>query len=105
MHRLIEKYGKDMVGELLDIIIIKQKINNSDFRDFLIKYKIIKKTTKCIRVFIMKRDNEYSITAKNGRHTTVMYHVITKTDINQIMEELNNEIKTHLSQFASTYYY
>lgn len=111
MHYLIEKYGKPMMRELLDIIVIKQgKIDNADWRHFLIKHGVIKQSTKTIRASNfnevishtygydenaqftrMPLDEPYTrhgIRLKNGRRELVFNVDITSTDIPKISEEL-----------------
>jgi len=94
MHQIIKQYGKPFVEELLDILLIKRGEESSDYwRTFLLKYKLIKKSTKIIRSNVYHRTNYgdvgWVVRLKNGRDQYIIGLVILDIDLPQIREELS----------------
>ena len=77
--------------ELFDFIFIQKHIDNSQFRDFLIKYKIIKPSTKQIyaRHYCYKFHNAMHIYAKNGRGTIVFEAIIDNHELPELIKQLS----------------
>lgn len=77
--------------ELFDFIFIQKHIDNSQFRHFLIKYKIIKPSTKQIyaRYYRYNFRNAMHIYAKNGRNTVVFEVVISDEELPILIKQLS----------------
>lgn len=101
---LIQKHGKQLVEELLDLIIINNKIDNSYLRSLLLKHKVIKPTTKTIvgnlyknkkRQYINGRfqetdDMEYKLSIRNGKNQTILYLSLKQSNLPEVFNMLNN---------------
>jgi len=88
MHDLIQEYDKPFMQELFDFIFIQKHIDNSQFRDFLIKYKIIKPSTRQIYAHHY-RYNFMHIYAKNGKGTVVFEVVIDDEELPILIKQLS----------------
>lgn len=115
MHPIIEKHGKQLISELLDIIFIHEgKLKTQAGRDLLVKHKIVTKGTKYVstwygvmrvthetliedgypyrrRVPLEVPYKEHRIYFKNGSNQVKLDVRFKDIDIPQIMEELRNE--------------
>jgi len=91
MHEYIEKYGKEFIRDIFDIIIIKEnKVTDEDFRKILIKNKIIKPSTKFIYPTIYHSDVlcEWYVFAKNGRGTVILDLTFNDSELPILFSEL-----------------
>ena len=107
IEKLIEEYGIETITELLDLFEITGE-EPVAWRNFALKYKIVKKTTKTIRPRIRSkyittkyswgedgvwahRDVEphylYYVTLENGRGQYVFQAKFTKLDIEKWREQ------------------
>lgn len=118
-NHYIEKYGKQIIREVLDIILIAEgKVTPERMRQLLIDAGIIKRSTKMIRaihnVQRIHRESGYRDTAqgrrweqwdvepyhrhqfwvKNGRGQQVFSVVIQTNQIGELLEELENDTIT-----------
>lgn len=77
--------------ELLDFVFIQKHIDNNKFRNFLIKYEIIKPSTKQIyaRYYRYNFRNAMHIYAKNGRGTIVFEVVINDHEFPELIKQLS----------------
>ncbi len=77
--------------ELFDFIFIQKHINNNKFREFLVKYEIIKPSTKQIyaRHYHYNFRNAMHIYAKNGRGTVVFEVVINDYELPELIKQLS----------------
>lgn len=96
MISIIEKYGKQITKELLDIIIIKEKFNNNEVRDVLLKHNVIKKTTKTIDGYVYNcngntRNKKYTMNIRNGRGEVILNISFNELDIPTIINMLKEE--------------
>jgi hypothetical protein len=91
MHEYIEKYGKEFIRDILDIIIIKEnKITNEDFRKILIKNKIIKPSTRFVYPTICRSDilRKWYVIAQNGRGTVILNLTFNDSELPILFSEL-----------------
>ncbi|HOJ95138.1 MAG TPA: hypothetical protein PK390_07845 [Fervidobacterium nodosum] len=91
MHEYIEKYGKEFIRDILDIIIIKEnKVTDEDFRKILIKNKIIKPSTKFVYHTIYHSDilRNWYIIAENGRGTIILDLTFNDSELPILFSEL-----------------
>lgn len=115
MHPIIEKHGKQLISELLDIIFIHEgQLKRSEAIDFLVRHKIVTRATKYMNVRLWKERVEheyvrvegrfggvrtplevpytrYRIYFSNGQNINKLQVEFKDTDLPQIMEELQNE--------------
>lgn len=77
--------------ELFDFVFIQKHIDNSKFRDFLIKYNIIKSTTKQIyaRSFRYNFSPITRIYAKNGRGTVIFDITVNDDELPELFKQLS----------------
>lgn len=94
---LIDKYGKQVITELIDLIFIKEKINNDYLRSLLIENNVIKKTTKIVDGVLTKhRDNQnpsdplYIFCIYNGKSQTILHFSLKQSIIPEIFAMLNS---------------
>ena len=111
MHELIEKYGKQTINELLDLIFICEHPTSGQWKEFLIRSGLLPKTSKAnIQGHIFKtpitketrRNQEtgrmervpiepyvhYQIYCKNGRGEILFRANFTSKMLDQIKKEL-----------------
>lgn len=116
-NHYIEKYGKQLIREVLDIILIAEgRVSNEKMRDLLIEHDIIKKSTKMIRsryhqgglithdgIYVDGRyqrvqlDEPYrniQFWCHNGRNQQVFSIVLKSNKIGELLEELENDTTT-----------
>lgn len=91
MNVYIDRYGKDFMRDLLNIILISRgHVSNSKFREILIKNQLIKPTTKqiyCV-IFYYEKYNRWDIRVKNGRGTMIIKFCIHDNEIPQLIKQL-----------------
>ncbi len=77
--------------ELFDFMFIQNHIDNNKFRNFLIKYEIIKPFTKQIyaRSYHYNFRNARHIYAKNGRGTIVFEIIIEDFEFPELIKQLS----------------
>lgn len=116
MHQLIEKYGKQTISELLDLVLIEKKPTDLQWSDFLKRNEIISKKSRAtirgrVRATKVERTNvyneirrrfetqvlevpyyEYSVRIKNLRNETLFSVVFRSTELPQLRGELYGEI-------------
>lgn len=94
----VQKYGKQLITELVDIMIISQRINNEDLRNLLIKHDVIKKSTKMITHHLSSREANgrredgnwgsigvvHQITVYNGRSQKVFQFSFRQSEMEKI---------------------
>lgn len=115
----IEKYGKQLIREVLDIILIAEgKVTPERMRQLLIDAGIIKRSTKMVTArygtTVIRRESGYRESAqgrrwetwdvepytrhqfwcRNGRGQQVFHVVILSKDIGKLLEELENDTTT-----------
>lgn len=111
MKDLIQKYGKQLIKELLDLMIISRRVDSESLRLTLIKYGVIKKTTKSLKAYFsryqesgklpngkwgMINDWENKLAIKNGRNQYVFPIIkFNDSELPKILEVLNDEVNTH----------
>ncbi len=104
---LVQKYGKPIIKELMDGMIINGDLNKINLRDMFIKYGLITRRTKIIRNysyhnktnrdFINGRYMEvpeyikYCIKIVNGKNQSLFFMNFKEQDIPHIMEVLYKE--------------
>lgn len=95
--RLIERYGKEFIKKLIDIVVICDRKNrkniNEKTREILIEHNIIKKTTKIINTtIIITYDKSYHIFIRNGRNQNIIEEITFQQEkLPEIMELLNSD--------------
>lgn len=123
MHELIEKYGKQTISELLDLMFICENPTSEQWKKFLIRSGILSKTSKAnIQGHIfktpitreMRRNQEtgrmesvpidpyvhYQVYCKNGRGEILFKANFTSKTLDQIKKELyENETNQNHEQF------
>lgn len=88
---LIKGYDKEFIRELLDIIYFHDgKCSNENFRNILLRHKIIKPSTKHISVYIMYSAivNKWYFEARNGRNSIVLNLSISDDELQDIIKQL-----------------
>lgn len=89
MQEYIDKYGKEFLREILDIVIIdKRPFNNEEIRNLLLKHKLIKPSTKIIRCYHSSTDYAFHINIRNGRNTYILYMFIRKEELPELFKLL-----------------
>jgi hypothetical protein len=104
IQELIQKYGKQAIKELVDMMIIYDSIKDTDIQPILVKHKIITNRTKIIRVNLWKQQGyygynerheyikyngyKYTLSIKNGRGTQIIYIAFFEHQIPEILEAL-----------------
>lgn len=89
----IDKYGKEFLKDILNIIYIQKPkyIDNHEFRKLLIYYQIIKPTTKQIYVSLYHShyNRSWNLIVKNGRGTYVVNIIIYDNELPEISKLLS----------------
>lgn len=85
LKQLFNKYEKGLLQEICDMVFIEQRILPEKVRLILIKYGVIKKSTKIILAYFNK--NSGNLVIKNGNYKTIIDAIITPE---KIQELLNN---------------
>ena len=104
---LVQKYGKPIIKELIDAMIINGNIKKLNLRDICLKYGLITKATKIIRNYSYKctinkdfingryveitPSIKYYIHIVNGRNQSLFYMDFKEQDIPHIIEVLYKE--------------
>lgn len=103
VERLVKKYGKQLIEELISLMYIKGNLNGIDMRKLLLQYGAIKKTTKTIKAWcntyqpngIMPNgtwgktdDIHRSLSISNGRNQTLIYISFKDSELDGIMKYL-----------------
>lgn len=106
IENLVQKYGKQLISELISMAVINKKINEDYTRKLLIKHGVIKRSTKVIRGRVYIKEvlgyvdnvwtnlgyNSYTVHIHNGLNTAIIYFTFTDKDLPHIMEVLNNGV-------------
>lgn len=106
IESLVQKYGKQLISELISMAVINRKINQDYTRKLLIKHGVIKRSTKVIRgrVYINKTYgyvnnvwtnlgyDSYTVDIRNGRNKIIIHFIFTDKDLPHIMEVLNDGV-------------
>ena len=95
IQRYIEQYGKEVVEFFVDeLMFMNEKgMINKDYRDFLVKHKVIKKSTKTARGSLVKyvsgtRRKTYAITIRNGRNERIFNMNFSDDELPEIIKML-----------------
>ncbi len=95
MHSIVQTYGKQLISELMDMIIISKYVDHTKARDLLIKYDLIKKSTKTIIADYTFKNNYWGngnhhhlVNMKNGRNQSILRVSFRQSDIPQILEDI-----------------
>jgi len=88
MHPIVEKYGKQLIKELLDIIFITKKIESEVAYNLLLKHKIITRRTKTVYGYIYKGYNNNRIYFTNSRGKYILDVRILDEDMPKVLEDL-----------------
>lgn len=86
----IETYGTQAAQELLDFAFIKKcKINTEEARNLMLRWKVIKKSTKYVYNYsFLYEDGRIQITFQNGRGWDLMRFQIKPSDIESLRATL-----------------
>ena len=111
MHQLIEKYGKQTISELLDLVFIVKNPTPKQWKEFLIRSEILPKKskanivgyifqslidkewqvnpeTKMWETVLIEPYTEYRIYCKNGRGIYLFREGFNSKELDQIKKEL-----------------
>lgn len=90
MHPLIKEYGKELVEDLLDYLLITQNYKNVEIlRQILIKNKIITNRTKGIHHYIHNGISLYHVKCyRNSNGKSIIDIMILKNEIPQLLKEI-----------------
>jgi hypothetical protein len=96
MNHYVQTYGKQLIKELMDNMIINNGISDERARELLIKYGLISKRTKfiyahCSKWVSPKQNTFYTLDVNNGRGQNVLHFSFQESDIPQLLEDINNE--------------
>lgn len=102
---LVQKYGKQLIKELISIMVIRGNVNGVDFKPLLLKHKIITRNTKTVKAYYRKyqpngrrpdgswgalNDMRHALELKNGSGRILIYLVFNESELPTIMEGLND---------------
>lgn len=105
IENLVQKYGKQIINELISIMVIKGDFKGVDLKPLLVQHKVITRATKHIiphhRHYPQqgrKSDGTWgslddfinSLDIRNGSGKTVLYFTFLDSELPKIMEELND---------------
>ena len=106
MDYLIEKYGKELISNLIDMMIVDGTFNEDNMRKLLIKNKVIKPTTKHIKTYfnynnkrfladengicrnVVTDNGKYLIKLYNGRNQLIIGFSFFKNEIPELLKKL-----------------
>lgn len=104
---LVQKYGKPIIKELIDAMIISGDIKKLNLRDICLKYGLITKATKIVRGYSHRYSVStkyidgrlvniepyymYTIRIRNGRNKNIFYMSFDSIMLPHIIEVLYKE--------------
>ena len=90
VDQYIKDYGKELITNILDMLIINNKVNNDIIYDLLVKYKIITRRTKSIRTHYYKGSpNFIKITIKNTSGKVILNMSLVNNDMTEMLKALS----------------
>lgn len=84
----IEKYGKPIIKELLDNLIIK-KSSSEEIKKILIKHNILKPKSKAHISVSFHLGGYLSLTINNGKNSQLIGFYIPQYEMQEFFKELN----------------
>lgn len=90
MDRYIEKFGKELMTEILDTIIIGKQPNKELVKKLMIKQGIITKSTSDIRIITKKLEEKYyyvSFNVYNMANHHKLYFSTHKNNLPSLVKE------------------
>ena len=91
----VQEYGKQLMSELMDIMLISKKLSNEDASNLMLKYGYVKRKSTMIYADVATRKNYYGdgnamhmLYIKNGRGTILVYIRLQGRDIQKILEAI-----------------
>ena len=91
VSQYIEQYGKELITDMLDMLVINNKPNNNVIYDLLVKHKVITRRTKYIRTFCYKQDNNKGlrVTINNASGKRVFHMSLFDNDMTEMLSALS----------------
>jgi len=88
-HPLIETHGKELISDLLDMVVIQGKITNAQAYNLCLKHKLITRRTKSIYADVQYSTfaNRYKIRFASASKKVLRVNIY-KNEIPQLLEEL-----------------
>ncbi len=90
IEALVQKYGKPLIEELFDMMVIGGKVSNDYMRNLLLKHKVIKRSTKMIHSFVNSTSYNKVLYVRNGKNQNIISIRIDNHKIPEVMSMLNN---------------
>lgn len=104
---LVQKYGKQLIKELIDLMVISRRVEGESIRPLLIKNDIIKRSTKTVRAHFRRYevrgtlpdgrwgatgDFTNNLNVVNGRNQTIFNIKFKDSELPQVMKVLRDEV-------------